>query len=50
MLKNLEDKFHNYCISENFEINKNQSKVIKKLQEFYEKNYKSFFKQFRTKI
>ncbi len=50
MLNNLEDKFNNYCNSKNFEINKNQSKVIKKLQEFYEKNYKSFFSKLFLKV
>ncbi len=43
MPKNLEDKFNYYCSSKNFEINQNQILVIKKLQHYYKKNFKSFF-------
>tara|TARA_B100000003_G_scaffold71841_1_gene64426 strand:+ start:423 stop:1481 length:1059 start_codon:yes stop_codon:yes gene_type:complete len=43
MLKNLEEKFNQYCNSEKFEINQNQIIVIKKLQNYYKKNFKSFF-------
>ena len=43
MVKNIEDRFSNYCNSENFEINKNQLLVIQKLKDYYEKNYRSFF-------
>ena len=49
MLKNLEEKFNHYCNSENFEINQNQINVIKKLQDYYEKNLKSFFSIFFLK-
>ena len=37
---NLEEKFKLYCNSENLEINPNQVLVIKKLQDFYRKNFK----------
>ena len=46
MLKKLEDKFNHYCNSEKFEINRNQIIVIKKLQEYYNKNFKSVFSKF----
>ena len=49
MLKNLEDKFNLYCSSKNFEINQNQILVIKKLQEYYKENFKSFILKFFTK-
>ena len=49
MTKNLEEKFIFYCNSENLEINQYQLKVIKKLQNFYKKNFKSFFFNFISK-
>ena len=49
MLDNFEDKFKYYCNSQNFEINQNQINVIKKLQDYYKKNLKSFFFKFFTK-
>ena len=49
MLKNLEEKFNLYCSSKNFEINQNQILVIKKLQEYYKENFKSFISKFFSK-
>ena len=49
MLNNLEDKFHHYCDNKKFEINQNQIIVIKKLKDFYKKNFKSLFFKFFTK-
>jgi cell division protein ZapE len=49
MSKNLEDKFNLYCSSKNFEINQNQILVIKKLQEYYKENFKSFISKFFSK-
>ena len=43
MSKKLEEKFKIYCNSENLDINQNQINVIKKLQEYYIKNFKLFF-------
>ena len=43
MLKNFEKQFTQYCISENLEINSNQLLVVKELEKFYNKNFKSFF-------
>ena len=43
MKKYLENKFIHYCDSENFEINQNQIYVINKLEDYYKKNFKSFF-------
>ena len=49
MLKNLEGKFNLYCNSKNLEINQNQIIVIRKLEEYYKKNFKSFFFNFFSK-
>ncbi len=49
MLKNLEEKFNLYCNSENLELNQNQLLVIKKLQDYYKKNFKLFFFKFLKK-
>ena len=49
MLNDLEDKFNLYCSSKNFEINQNQILVIKKLQEYYKENFKSFISKFFSK-
>mgnify|MGYP000482004732 CR=1 FL=1 len=46
MLKNFEEQFIHYCKSVNFEINQNQIEVIKKLQNYFEKNFKSSFLKF----
>ena len=46
MTKNLEEKFIFYCNSKNLEINQNQLNIIKKLQNYYKKNFKSFFFKF----
>ncbi len=49
MSKNLEEKFCSLCNSKNLEINQNQIKTIKLLQNFYNKNFHSsifnFFKK-----
>ena len=46
MLKNLEEKFNFYCNSKNLEINHNQILIIKKLQDYYNKNFRSFILNF----
>ena len=38
-----------YCNSKNLEINQNQLLVIKKLQNYYKKNFKSFIINFFSK-
>ncbi len=43
MFKNLEKHFRIYCNSKNLEINENQIKTIRKIQEYYHRNFKSFF-------
>ena len=43
MPKNLINNFNHYCNSKNFEINQNQIEVMKKLQDYYKNNFKSFF-------
>ena len=50
MSKNLEQKFELYCNAENLEINHSQKKIIQKLSNFYDLNFKSkifsfFFKK-----
>ena len=42
MLKNFQEKFINYCSYKNFEVNQDQLLVIKKLQNYYKENFKSF--------
>ena len=49
MAKNLEEKFKLYCNSENLEINQNQIIVIKKLQDYFNKNFKKNFFNFLSK-
>ena len=49
MTKNLEEKFIFHCNSKNLEINQYQLKVIKKLQNFYKKNFKLSFLNFISK-
>ncbi len=49
MPNNLEVKFNQFCNSKNLEINPNQIIVIKKLQEYLEKNFKRSFFSFFSK-
>ncbi len=49
MPKKLEQDFNIFCNSQNLEVNYNQILVIKKLQDFYKKNYKSLFSNFFSK-
>ena len=42
MLKNFQEKFISYCSYKNFEVNQDQLLVIKKLQNYYKENFKSF--------
>ena len=49
MLKNLEDKFNLYCNSKNLEINQNQIIIIRKLEDFYKKNFRPSFLNFFSK-
>ena len=49
MLKNLEDKFNNYCNQKNLEINQNQIEAINQLQNFYNQNFKSLILDLFTK-
>ena len=43
MFNNLEREFRNYCNNNNLETNNNQITVIKKLEGYYNNNFKSFF-------
>ena len=48
MSKNLEEKFKLYCKSENLEVNQSQIQVIKKLQDYFNKNFSfTLFKFFK---
>ena len=49
MQKSFSEKFVNYCNSENFEINENQIIVVKKIQDYYKKNFKSFISSLFSK-
>ena len=46
MLNNLEEKFKIFCNNNNLEINNNQITLIKKLENYYNNNFKSFFSKF----
>ena len=48
MPKKFEKEFISYCENQNLEVNPNQIKVIKKLEDYYNSNYKSFFSKFCT--
>ena len=43
MAKNFQKDFLNYCNRQDLEINPNQLEVIKKLEQYYISNFKSFF-------
>ena len=43
MPKKFEKEFISYCEIQNLEVNPNQIKVIKKLEDYHNSNYKSFF-------
>ncbi len=48
MPKDLEEKFKLYCESENLEVNQSQIQVIKKLQDYFNKNFSfTLFKFFK---
>ena len=49
MLKNFEEKFNFYCDSNDLEINPNQLIIIKKLHDFYKKNFRSLLSKFFLK-
>ena len=49
MLNNLELEFRKYCTNNNFETNNNQITVIKKLENYYNNNFKSFFSKIFSK-
>ena len=49
MAKNLEEKFKLYCNSESLEINQNQIIVIKRLQDYFNENFKKSFFNFLSK-
>ena len=49
MPKKFEKEFLSYCNNQDLEINPNQISVIKKLEDYHHKNYKSFFSKLFTK-
>ncbi len=49
MPKKFEKEFLSYCNNQDLEINLNQIAVIKKLEDYHHKNYKSFFSKLFTK-
>ncbi len=49
MSKKFEKEFISYCENQNLEVNPNQIKVIKKLEDYYNSNYKSFFSKLFSK-
>ena len=49
MPKKFEKEFLSYCNNQDLEINPNQIAVIKKLEDYHHKNYKSFFSKLFSK-
>ena len=49
MPKKFEKEFISYCEIQNLEVNPNQIKVIKKLEDYQNSNYKSFFSKLFSK-
>ena len=49
MPKKFEKEFISYCENQNLEVNPNQIKVIKKLEDYHNSNYKSFFSKLFSK-
>ena len=49
MPKKFEKEFISYCGNQNLEVNHNQIKVIKKLEDFHSSNYKLFFSKLFSK-
>ena len=49
MPKSLEKEFISFCENQDLEINKNQIIVIKKLEQYYSINFKSFFSKLFSK-
>ena len=49
MPKKFEKEFISYCENQNLEVNPNQIKVIKKLEDYHHKNYKFFFQNYFPK-
>ena len=46
MAKNFQKDFYTYCNRQDLEINPNQLEVIKKLEQYYKSNFKSFFSKY----
>ena len=49
MFNKLEIEFRKHCINNNLEINNNQIKVLNKLENYYNNNFKFFFYKFFSK-
>ena len=49
MPKKFEKEFISYCENQNLEVNPDQIKVIKKLEDYHNSNYKSFFSKLFSK-
>ena len=49
MPKKLEKKFISYCENQNLEVNHNQITIIRKLEDYHNINYKSFFSKLFSK-
>ena len=49
MSKSFEKEFISFCENQNLEVNPNQIKIIKKLEDYYNSNYKLFFSKLFSK-
>ena len=49
MPKKFEKEFISFCESQNLQVNPNQINIIKKLEDYYQSNYKSFLAKLFSK-
>ena len=43
MVKKFQKEFISYCNSKQLEVNSNQIEVVKRLEQYYQENFKSYF-------
>ena len=43
MVKKFQKEFISYCNSQQLEVNSNQIEVVKRLEQYYQENFKSYF-------
>ena len=48
-MEKFQKKFISYCNAQELEVNPNQIEIIKKLEQYYKDNFKSFFSKLFSK-